>query len=624
MNGRRLLGLKLRTAWALRPLNIARVLAYRLSLKLKLNRAVRRPPAAVTGPFFRAPDRLRLELAPRRGWYQWREAFGLRVDDGADMEAPPEWARSLVTGVAVPDTDRPWWRIADFDPRVGDIKGVWEASRYDWVLACAQQALAARDARERGRALDRLNAWLSDAAEHNPPWRGPNWKCGQEASIRVMHLAAAALMLGQVSRPEPGLPALLAVHLKRIAPTLHYAMAQDNNHGTSEAAALFIGGSWLASLGLPGGERWARRGRYWLENRAERLIGADGSFSQYSVNYHRVMLDTLCLAECWRRQLAVAPFSSRFYERARAATGWLGNLVDPGNGDAPNLGANDGARLIPLTDSDYRDYRPTVQVASVLFAGARAYPDCPLADQALLWLDLPVPEPVRSWQHSALYADGGLAVARSGPAMAVLRFPNFRFRPAQSDLLHLDLWRGGENLLRDGGTYSYNPGQEDGDWQDYFPGVASHNSVQFDGREQMPRLGRFLFGAWPSVRNLDGPRADNGDQTLAAGYRDWQGAGHYRRVWLEVGRLKVEDRVDGFSREARLRWRLCPGDWQWRGDDLINGTLRIRVGADVPVRERCLVQGWESRYYSQKTPLPVLEVVLEEAGVFTTEFEFPT
>ena len=97
MNGRRLLGLKLRTAWALRPLNIARVLAYRLSLKLKLNRAVRRPPAAVTGPFFRAPDRLRLELAPRRGWYQWREAFGLRVDDGADMDRLGR-AESLLSG----------------------------------------------------------------------------------------------------------------------------------------------------------------------------------------------------------------------------------------------------------------------------------------------------------------------------------------------------------------------------------------------------------------------------------------------------------------------------------------------------------------------------------------------
>ena len=78
------LALKIRTAWALGPLNIARVLVYRFSLKLGINRAVRRPPAAVTGPFFRAPDRLRLELAPRRGWYQWREAFGLRVDADAD------------------------------------------------------------------------------------------------------------------------------------------------------------------------------------------------------------------------------------------------------------------------------------------------------------------------------------------------------------------------------------------------------------------------------------------------------------------------------------------------------------------------------------------------------------
>ena len=75
-------------------------------------------------------------------------------------------------------------------------------------------------------------------------------------------------------------------HLRRIAPTIRYAIAQDNNHGTSEAAALFIGGTWLALLGEPAGRRWAVRGRRWLEDRAGRLIGVDGSFSQYSLNYH--------------------------------------------------------------------------------------------------------------------------------------------------------------------------------------------------------------------------------------------------------------------------------------------------------------------------------------------------
>ena len=106
-----------------------------------------------------------------------------------------------------------------------------------------------------------------------------------------MHLAMAALVLGQTRQAGPALRDLIHLHLQRIAPTLSYAIGQDNNHGTSEAAALFIGGSWLQTLGLPAGARWAALGRRWLENRAVRLIGEDGSFSQYSLNYHRVMLD---------------------------------------------------------------------------------------------------------------------------------------------------------------------------------------------------------------------------------------------------------------------------------------------------------------------------------------------
>ena len=39
-----------------------------------------------------------------------------------------------------------------------------------------------------------------------------------------------------------------------------YALGQQNNHGTSEAAALFIGGSWLEQLGDPRGARWSRIG----------------------------------------------------------------------------------------------------------------------------------------------------------------------------------------------------------------------------------------------------------------------------------------------------------------------------------------------------------------------------
>ena len=98
---------------------------------------------------------------------------------------------------------RPWWQIPDFDPRVGDIKTIWEASRFDWVLTCAQHACHGDPV-----GVERLNTWLADWVANNPPYLGPNWKCGQEASIRVIHLAVAALILDQHRRSMPALRAL--------------------------------------------------------------------------------------------------------------------------------------------------------------------------------------------------------------------------------------------------------------------------------------------------------------------------------------------------------------------------------------------------------------------------------
>src|SRR3546814_7985904 len=95
---------------------------------------------------------------------------------------------------------------------------------------------------------------------------------------------------------------------------MSYAVAQANNHATSEAAALFIGGSWLAANGSRAGESLVRRGRQHLEKQVARLVEEDGSFSQYSLNYHRVLLDTLSIVEIWRRHLDLARSEEHTYE----------------------------------------------------------------------------------------------------------------------------------------------------------------------------------------------------------------------------------------------------------------------------------------------------------------------
>lgn len=606
-----------RTAWSLGLPNIVRAAGYRLGVRLGLNPVRRLQGSTPVGPFFRQfQGKSAVNVPSVSAWgaagslfSRWPLALGDR---------PPDWLANPLTGQRVAAPERGWWEIPDFEPTVGDIKLIWELSRLDWVLAFAQQACHGNE-----KSFARLNAWLADWCAHNPPYKGPNWKCGQEASIRVMNLALAGLVLGQVRNAEPGLRDLVRLHLQRIAPTVQYAMAQDNNHGTSEAVALFMGGSWLAASGLAEGERWARTGRQWLENRAARLIGPQGSFSQYSLNYHRVMLDTFCTAEVWRRHLGLPAFTERLQSRALAATEWLRHMVNPLNGDGPNVGANDGARLLHLTDTPYRDHRPTVQLAMALFAGKRAYAYPGSYDHALQWLGVDLPSEVAPPVGSYVADDGGFAILRRGNALAMLRYPRFRFRPSQADALHLDLWLGAENLLRDAGTYSYNTEPQ---WLNYFGGTASHNTVQFDGRDQMPRLSRFLLGDWLKTERLQPLQEDGKSTRFAAGYRDGQGARHHRSVGLQHDALQVVDEVQGFASQAVLRWRLMPGDWHFESSPdgpcvMLNEGRQflLNVSANVPITRCELVDGWESRYYLEKTPLQVLEVEIQQAGTLTTQ-----
>lgn len=603
---------KAKTAMQLGVMNLVRVIAYRVGIKLGLSTVRRLSSNTPQGVFFAECTGSNVELAAPSNWEEEARLFSYWAFPV--FHTPPDWHTSPITGESFAQPERDWWLISDFSSSVGDIKLIWELSRFDWVLAFAQHAKAGNN-----EALDRLNLWINDWCKKNPPYKGPNWKCGQEASIRVMHLSMAALILGQTKVSEQRLIDLIELHLKRIAPTVSYAMAQDNNHGTSEAAALFIGGSWLDELGRPEGAYWAAIGRKWLENRAERLIGEDGSFSQYSLNYHRVMLDTYSMIEVWRRHWGLSSFSALLQKRIQAAAHWLNAMINQWNGDGPNIGANDGARLLQLTNTAYRDYRPSVQLATVLFSGAKAYSDEGDWDQSLHWLGQELPKNELPAPESEVFNSGGFVILCDEDVKVVLRYPRFRFRPSQADALHLDLWLQERNVLRDAGTYSYNT---DAKWLNYFPGTEGHNTVQFDGRDQMPRLSRFLFGDWLKTCVFKPISKLDGGQEFTAGYKDRRGAEHVRKVMLSNGILRITDEISGFSQKAVLRWRLESGDWKFDKNTVTNGSISIQVSTAVPIKRIELVQGWESRYYYDKQPVPVLEVEVTQPGTLTTEFRW--
>ena len=139
----------------------------------------------------------------------------------------------------------------------------------------------------------------------------------------------------------------------------------------------------------------------------------------------------------------------------------------------------------------------------------------------------------------------------------------------------------------------------------------------------MPRLGRFLFGDWLGTESLEALSETAEAVSFGASYRDGESARHQRGIALHDDHLEVEDRIEGFSRSAVLRWRLAPRAGRVEGCSVTDGAYVLSVQASMPIERFELTTGWESRFYMQRTELPVLEVEVRAPGKLVSSYRWP-
>lgn len=535
---------------------------------------------------------------------------GLELDTGF----PPDWHRNYLQELNAP-CDAHWSIFSDFT--YGDIKVIWEISRFPFVFALARAY--ARTSHE--EYAETFWAALEDWLEANPPQAGVNWKCGQEISLRLMTwcFGLYAFLGARATSGERILKLVMALHHfgQRIEANLGYALSQNNNHGVSEATGLWTLGVLFPEFGEA--ERWRKLGTEQLESQARELIYPDGGFSQLSPNYHRLVLQlytwTLGLG-----RLNGIDFSPGLKQRLRAALNWSYQLLELQNGRMPNSGGHDGTHLFPLSNCAYDDYRPTLQALSYLLNGERLFPPGPW-DEQTLWISGHAA--LNAPHHSNLQVDfcggeGGFHVLRNPYSWAVLRCGPYHHRPVHADLLHLDVWWKGINVALDPGSYSYNP---QGAMQNGLAGTEFHNTVSVGGQNQMTKVGRFMWLPWAHSVLLGTGRSRGGHlawmEGIHLGYKQLPWGPIHRRVIISISGQwwLVLDYLMGGRQISRLHWLLAdaPHSWDREARCLILkypiGDYQLVVDANCDRSEAEMLRadptsprGWCSPFYQSLEP----------------------
>ena len=535
-----------------------------------------------------------------------------------------------------------------------DLKLHWEPARFGWAFVLGRAYHASADEKY-AEAFWRHFETFQTA---NPPNMGPNWMSGQEVGLRLMAFAWAGQIFAPSKHSTPErlghLATAIAQHATRIPPTLIYARSQNNNHLLTEAAALYT-----ASLVLPthpDSAKWQAFGQRWQTWCFAHQIDRYGEYVQHSANYHRLMLQTaLWVRMCQNSQptvhrpppaLSIAE-GSIVQENLALATHWLLSLLDPASGRTPNLGANDGALIFPLSTQPFEDFRPVAQAAARSFLGY-SLPPGPW-DEMSLWFGAP---PITHLPNIPRYPGDHIYAENS---WGYLRAVKLSSRPSHADQLHFDLWWRGLNIAQDAGTYLYNAAPP---WDNQLTNTLVHNTVSVNGQEQMTRAGRFLYLDWAnasSKRHFESgadflQRASAQTDAYLARF----GVHHTRTVTVFADeRWVVEDDLQNTLTQPhrfRLHWLLPDGEWKlengysifdlrlqspdgWvtlhitgQPSNLQPATTLVRAGEYLygsgpadPVR------GWVASTYAQKAPALSLAIEVEssEHVKFISEFKFP-
>jgi hypothetical protein len=516
-----------------------------------------------------------------------------------------QWSVNPETGYQY-DMSKHWSEIQDLSVQAGDIKYVWEKARFSYLYD-----LMRYDYHSSEDQFSRVFGDIQDFIDKNPMNLGPQYKCSQEISLRILNWSYA---LHYYKNHHELTDQLFKNILTSIYEQLHHVwdhidfsrIAVRNNHAITETLTLYLSGLLFPFIAET--KKWSSQGKTWFEQEVSYQIYEDGTFLQHSMNYHRVVVQLFT----WGIGLAhlnKERFSDVVYDRATKSLRFLDVCLDTKSGHLPNYGNNDGALFFKFTDDDYRDYRPQLNDLRAVLSN-----EVSEQGESYQWYGINAPKIINhntSGTHA--FNQGGYYISNENDGLKTfIRCASYRDRPFQADNMHLDLWRNGVNYVWDCGTYKYNTTVEN---LNHFQGSAGHNTITIDGEDHMLKGSRFIWFYW--IKKATGSIFKDGNsinlKTTQEAYRYKSPVTMTREVLkkLDQSEWQILDRVEKASGSTMMQhWQVNPAML-----DHITIIAKDANGTELqPLKE----SSFYSSYYGVKEPSIKLTFATETSIINTS------
>ena len=391
---------------------------------------------------------------------------------------------------------------------------------------------------------------------------------------------------------------------------IHFSrISVRNNHAITETLLLYLSEKLFPFF--PNVANWSKKGKKWFEQEIAYQIYEDGTFLQFSMNYHRVVVQLLT----WAIRLAKLNddvFDSQVYDRAKKSLIFLDACSDPVSGKLPNYGSNDGALFFKLSDDDYRVYRSQLDDLRAVLDGFTNY-----NSKSSFWYGIQ-PENREPNKISELneFKNSGYYIIQEENTKTFIRCGAYKDRPYQSDNLHLDIWVDGENILRDNGSYKYNTDKQ---LLEYFTGSEGHNTLSIANKNQMQKGGRFIWYFWVKYAEAFLKKEKN-NFSFSGRIKGYKQLGdnifHQRKVIKAFGKNEwlVEDKIEGIKNQINYQYWHFP-------IDLKEKITISSVDENNTILEPYIEQKWYSGYYGVKESSLRLSFA-SKTNIFKTKITF--